>query len=86
VRAEIVAALAELDPDAETMLAVSCPSCGGAHDTVFDPAGFLLTELAAYADRLMDEVDQLARAYGWSERDILALGARRRRRYLERTS
>jgi hypothetical protein len=32
------------------------------------------------------EVHQLARAYGWSERETLALTPRRRRRYLELVS
>ena len=78
--------LAALDPDAETRLTGTCPACGAACETVFDTAGFLLAEIVAYTDRLIDEVDQLARVYGWREADILALGAGRRRRYLELTS
>jgi hypothetical protein len=86
LQAEIAAALEEADPGAETILTVRCPWCDAARESVFDPAAFLLAELGTYAARLVGEVDQLARAYGWPERDILALGPRRRRRYLERTS
>lgn len=86
VREAIAARLAEIDPRAELTLTTVCPRCAEPCATAFDPAGFLLAEITAYADRLIDEVDQLARVYGWSESDILALGARRRRRYLELTS
>jgi hypothetical protein len=86
LRAAIADRLAQLDPYAEMVLAGRCPQCGAVSDTIFDPAGFLLEEIAAYAEGLVADVDQLARAYGWREADILALGPRRRRRYLELTS
>jgi hypothetical protein len=41
------------------------------------------TELRAHARRLLREVDVLARAYGWTEPDVLALDERRRAAYLE---
>jgi hypothetical protein len=83
VREALAAKLTEIDPAAEITLSATCPHCGASCDTPFDPAGFLLSEIVAYTDRLVDEVDQLARIYGWSEADILSLGPRRRRRYLE---
>ena len=49
----------------------------------FDIATVLWTELAGLARSLIEEVDALASAYGWSEREILALSGRRRRAYLE---
>jgi hypothetical protein len=73
----------DLDPQAETSLALTCPTCGHGWQQLFDPAGYLLALLDTYAERLLDDVHQLAGAYGWSEADVLALPARRRRRYLE---
>lgn len=86
VREAIAVRLAEIDPGAEIALSSTCPQCGAPSETIFDPAGFLIAEITAYTDRLIDQVDQLARVYGWTEADILALGARRRHRYLELTS
>lgn len=83
VRDAIAVKLAEIDPGAEIALTAACPRCSARSQTTFDPGGFLLAEITTYTDRLIDEIDQLARVYGWSEADILALGARRRRRYLE---
>ena len=39
-------------------------------------------EIDAWARRILREVNILARAYGWRESDILALGAVRRQIYL----
>ena len=75
--------LARCDPQAETLLDMVCPGCGHAWQLGFDIASFLWTELAAEARRLLQEVDALARRYGWREADILALGSARRRLYLE---
>ena len=44
---------------------------------------FFWTEIAAQAQRLLREIDALARAYGWTEREILSLPAQRRQAYLE---
>ena len=41
------------------------------------------TVVEAHARRLLGEVHRLARAYGWREHDVLALGAARRAAYLE---
>jgi hypothetical protein len=51
-----------------------------------DPPSFLWREVEARAACLLDEIDRLARAYGWSERDILGLGDARRAAYLDRIS
>ncbi len=75
--------LARCDPLAEALLDMVCSGCGYAWQLDFDIASFLWTELAAEARRLLQEVDVLARRYGWREADILALGAARRRLYLE---
>jgi hypothetical protein len=76
-------ALAEVDPQADIQLALTCVECGEHWNAPFDPAGFLWHEIESWAERMLREVHVLASAYGWSEADILALSAARRRRYLE---
>jgi uncharacterized protein (UPF0212 family) len=76
-------AMSEADPQAEITLALDCPGCGQHWDALFDVAAFFWNELAAQARRLLREIDVIARAYGWSEREILGLSARRRQSYLE---
>jgi hypothetical protein len=43
----------------------------------------LLASGIATGDRLLEEVHSIARAYHWSEAEILALPLPRRRRYLD---
>lgn len=69
---------------AETRVRTECPACGHAWAVTFDAAAITAAAVAARATRIMDDVHVLARAYGWTERDALALGPWRRRRYLER--
>lgn len=83
VRAWIAAAMAEHDPQAEIELELACPVCHRASAVMFDTATFLLQELDARADLLMQEVHTLALHYHWAERDILQMPWRRRARYLE---
>ena len=84
---DLLAALADAmsarDPQAEMLLDLMCPACGGQWQVIFDIAAFFWAELAAEAKRLLREVDALARGYGWREADILALSPRRRQAYLE---
>ena len=73
------------DPQAETLLDFECPECGLRWQALFDVMTFLWTELQARARNLLNDVHDLARAYGWSEKDILGMSAVRRRYYLEAT-
>lgn len=82
VRSRLAAAMAGADPLAEVLVAVACPACGLEFDSDVDVASFVWTELRARARRVLAEVDTLARAYGWSEADVLALGEARRAAYL----
>ncbi len=75
--------LAEADPQADIRLNVSCPSCGKAWQAVFDIVDFFWTEIEAWALRILRDVHVLASAYGWREKDILALSPARRQFYLE---
>jgi hypothetical protein len=76
-------AMAVADPLAETRLRLCCPQCDRAWDETLDLVDFVWTELEARAYQLLAEVDAIARAYGWTEREILSLGERRRAGYLE---
>jgi hypothetical protein len=50
---------------------------------LFDAGSFFWSELGAWARRLLHEIHSLARAYGWSESEILTLSPARRQAYLE---
>lgn len=76
-------AMAKADPQAEIVISLGCPNCGRHWELLFDIAHFFWNEIAAQAQRLVYEIDVLARAYGWTEREILALPTQRRRTYLE---
>jgi hypothetical protein len=75
-------AIAQADPQADLRFSLTCASCGHRWDAPFDIVPFLWAELDAWAARVLREVHALASAYGWSERDILALGGARRQHYL----
>lgn len=84
---QVVSGLAERmetsDPRAETLLDFGCPACGLRWRAHFDALEFLWAEIRARAERLLGEVHALARAYGWSENDILGMSPARRRFYRE---
>jgi hypothetical protein len=76
-------ALDAADALADPSMAFACAACGTRWDTAFDAAAFLVEELGARARRSLADIATLARSYGWSEADILAMPAARRRIYLE---
>jgi hypothetical protein len=75
-------ALATLDPQAATSVALQCPACAHGWEAAFDIGTYLFTELDAWAQRTLADVHELAIRYGWSEPEILALSPARRARYL----
>jgi hypothetical protein len=77
-----VEALAEADPGAQTALRVSC-LCGSEWVAELDICDVVWNDLTEWVGRTLTEVHQLARAYGWSEAEILAMSGWRRRWYLE---
>lgn len=83
VIAAATARLAEIDPQADIGVAMSCPSCGHKWRATFDIVEFLWSEIEVWARRVLREVHILASAYGWPENQILGLSAARRRMYLE---
>jgi hypothetical protein len=81
------AALERLDAlheGAALVLEFCCPDCQTRHELQLDLAHFLWTEVRLSASRTLDEVHELAWAYGWSEEAILAMTPQRRHAYLER--
>ncbi|WP_155357273.1 hypothetical protein [Acrocarpospora macrocephala] len=78
-RQALSARLAEVD----IQLQLDCGSCGAAFQVPFDIAAFLLREVDAWARRLLRDVHVLASAYGWTERAILGMDARRRHLYID---
>ncbi|MDI1229571.1 MAG: hypothetical protein PSU93_00275 [Methylobacter sp.] len=78
------AAMSAADPQADVQLDLSCPACQHSWLATFDIASFLWSEISAWAQRVLNEVHLLAKAYCWCEADILAMSPARRRFYLER--
>lgn len=75
-------ALDDADPVADIRLAMVCDDCGGAWWEAFDPVVFAWSAVETAARGVATDVHTLARAYGWSEREILGLTAFRRHLYL----
>ncbi len=75
--------MALADPLAEPRLSFACALCGHAWDELLDLTGFFWTEMEVQVRRLLREVHALARAYGWSESEILTLSQARRAMYLD---
>ena len=74
--------MAEAAPLADVWFALTCPACGTSWQAPFDIASYLWAEIEAWSYRTLQEVHSLARAYGWSEADILGMSAWRRQFYL----
>ena len=81
--AVVDATFAAFDPLTCLELDVTCPSCGLRSDVPLDLEASLLLDLAGAQERTIRDVAVLARRYGWSEADVLAVPAWRRRTYLE---
>jgi hypothetical protein len=81
--AEIEAGISTLEVDDEISIDFTCDACGHLCQTVLDPASVLWEELESHAIRLLRAVHRLAAAYGWTEREILALSPARRAAYLQ---
>jgi hypothetical protein len=79
----IVERMATTDRQADTQLALTCPTCGHQWTANFDIVSFFWAEISAWGPRILAEVHTLASVYGWREADILALSPWRRRAYLE---
>ena len=72
-----------LDPLAVVSFHLDCPDCAATWDAPLDVGRLLWTKVQTAAERLLLEIDGLARAYGWTERDVLVLAPIRRAAYLQ---
>ncbi|WP_321796820.1 hypothetical protein [Caballeronia sp. J97] len=76
-------ALDALEPGTCVDFDLRCVDCGVQWNAPMDCAAVLYGEVRARAEALLVEVDALARAYGWSEAQVLALSPTRRAAYLQ---
>jgi hypothetical protein len=74
-------ALLTLDPAAESLIEIDCPSCAKPIDALLDGYAILQCGLGG-ANRIYDDVFRIARTFHWSEYEILSLPLRRRRHYV----
>jgi uncharacterized protein (UPF0212 family) len=85
---ELIDALADQiersDPAVLTQVELACPACNDRWQALFDIAAHLWGDVDDWAHHLLDEVHRLAKAYGWSEAEILRMHAVRRHQYLLR--
>lgn len=75
--------MSELDPQAEIVLELACPTCQCRWQAPFDIVSHLWAELDAWARCVLREVHVLARTYGWRESEIVAMTPLRRQFYLD---
>lgn len=68
--------------EAELKMNMVCAECGAAWSDVLDVPAFVWAEVEAAALRLLGEVGELARAFGWTQAEVLGLSGPRRAAYL----
>jgi hypothetical protein len=78
----VLEAMADHDPGAHLALAVRC-SCGAEWVDELDIRSIVWADVSGWVGRTLTEVHQLATSYGWSEAEVLATPAWRRRWYAE---
>ncbi len=79
---ELSRVMAGLDPQAELFVDCRCPSCGAPLRSLFDAAHYVLREVSLGTEALFREIHAVANHFHWREADILAMSARKRRRYV----
>lgn len=82
LRRRLGTVIEEHDPLGVIEFEMQCRDCGRQAMTLFDIGRFLWTEIDAWCQRLLSDIHSIARTYGWSESEILGLGAWRRQVYL----
>ena len=83
VRAALARAVEQADAQADVELTMNCPACARVNVVPFDIAAFFWDELNAWACCALQDVHELASAYAWTERDVLAMSSFRPEIYLE---
>ncbi len=79
----LIARISALDPLAEILVDLTCPHCGATWQSLFDIVTVLWNEIRVQARKLLQEIDLLARTYGWTETETLRLSERRRASYVQ---
>ncbi|MDQ0464410.1 hypothetical protein QO010_002191 [Caulobacter ginsengisoli] len=79
-----VSAMEAIAPEVSQTLEGVCPGCGAPVRAVFHVPAFVVAEVQRAFGRITEEVDLIARAYHWSEAEILSLPRRRRQDYAAR--
>ena len=72
-----------LDPGASVSFALDCPQCATHWQAPLDVGEMLWRKVRAGAERVLLDIDMLARSYGWTEREVLRLSPLRRAAYLQ---
>lgn len=72
-----------LDPGACVSFALDCPQCAAQWQAPLDVGEMLWRKVRSAAERVLLDIDVLARAYGWTEREVLRLSPLRRAAYLQ---
>lgn len=72
-----------LDPGASVSFALDCPQCATQWQAPLDIGDMLWRKVRAAAERVLLDIDVLARVYGWTEREVLRLSPLRRAAYLQ---
>lgn len=80
----LAAAQAAADPLVEVVVELRCAVCTEPVEAVVDVEAHTRRAVEGAAVRLLDDVADLATAFGWSEPAVLAVPAWRRRVYLDR--
>ena len=72
-----------LDPGASVSFALDCPQCAAQWQAPLDVGEMLWQKVRAGAERMLLDIDALARSYGWTEREVLRLKPLRRAAYMQ---
>lgn len=72
-----------LDPGASVSFALRCPQCATQWRAPLDCGQLVWQKVQMAAERLLLDIDVLARAYGWTEPEVLSLSAVRRAAYVQ---
>jgi hypothetical protein len=72
-----------LDPGVSVSFALQCPECGRQWRAPLDCGQLLWQKVQTAAERVLLDVDALARAYGWTEAEVLNLSPVRRAAYVQ---
>ena len=72
-----------LDPGATVSFALTCPDCAAHWNAPLDVGRLVWQKVQVAAERLLLDIDALARTYGWTEQEVLRLSPARRAAYLQ---